>query len=311
MILLLTWGACQFLENFFPPKFLIFFFPHSQLHLFAYDKAEAQTAHLLGDTNANQEEYFLSLYKCVQGCTWKLTCPIHPPSIHVLAEAWGSCTLCSAVKHSCVISPPPCWDWNPSTSHHLWTKVTCSCSSLLLVPPAVHWVICRGRGEIKLAYRPHCFCQYPNVQKFERDRIFWKQGWVLNGVYFPDLGGRSMKLSPSNNVVSHDGIKSMTPPSAPCMEWCCVQPPLWGCCTIPSTVTLGRYWLCTLHSPLASFSLRAVHAEAKMKIEFAPRSVPLQRRLQTAAVAQWVCSFLGLGKRHLSFLYLRSQRRFP
>ncbi|NXM06532.1 MOGT2 acyltransferase, partial [Tyrannus savana] len=31
-----------------------------------------------------------------------------------------------------------------------------------------------------------------------------------------------------------------------------------------------------------------------MKVEFAPRSVPLQRRLQTAAVAQWVFSFLGL-----------------
>ncbi|XP_063006604.1 2-acylglycerol O-acyltransferase 2 [Melospiza melodia melodia] len=33
-----------------------------------------------------------------------------------------------------------------------------------------------------------------------------------------------------------------------------------------------------------------------MKIEFAPRSVPLQRRLQTAAVAQWVYSFLGLAQ---------------
>lgn len=29
-------------------------------------------------------------------------------SIHVLAEAWGcSCTLCSAVKHHCVVSPSP------------------------------------------------------------------------------------------------------------------------------------------------------------------------------------------------------------
>ncbi|KAJ7319800.1 hypothetical protein JRQ81_019311 [Phrynocephalus forsythii] len=31
-----------------------------------------------------------------------------------------------------------------------------------------------------------------------------------------------------------------------------------------------------------------------MKIEFAPRSVPLERRLQTATVVQWVFSFLGL-----------------
>ncbi|NXK34828.1 MOGT2 acyltransferase, partial [Piprites chloris] len=31
-----------------------------------------------------------------------------------------------------------------------------------------------------------------------------------------------------------------------------------------------------------------------MKVEFAPRSVPLRRRLQTAAVVQWVFSFLGL-----------------
>ncbi|KAM4904537.1 2-acylglycerol O-acyltransferase 2 [Sylvia borin] len=33
-----------------------------------------------------------------------------------------------------------------------------------------------------------------------------------------------------------------------------------------------------------------------MKVEFAPRSVPLQRRLQTAAVAQWIFSFLGLAQ---------------
>ncbi|XP_071429431.1 2-acylglycerol O-acyltransferase 2 [Pithys albifrons albifrons] len=33
-----------------------------------------------------------------------------------------------------------------------------------------------------------------------------------------------------------------------------------------------------------------------MKVEFAPRSVPLQRRLQTAAVVQWVFSFLGLAQ---------------
>lgn len=33
-----------------------------------------------------------------------------------------------------------------------------------------------------------------------------------------------------------------------------------------------------------------------MKIEFAPADVPLVRRLQTAAVLQWVFSFLALGK---------------
>lgn len=44
-----------------------------------------------------------------------------------------------------------------------------------------------------------------------------------------------------------------------------------------------------------------------MKVEFAPLSVPLQRRLQTASVVQWVFSFLALGKRHL--LVLRWQAR--
>jgi len=39
-----------------------------------------------------------------------------------------------------------------------------------------------------------------------------------------------------------------------------------------------------------------------MKIEFAPLSLPLQRRLQTAAVVQWVFSFLCLGKRQLLLL---------
>lgn len=34
-----------------------------------------------------------------------------------------------------------------------------------------------------------------------------------------------------------------------------------------------------------------------MKIEFAPLNIPLRRRLQTAAVLQWVFSFLGLGAR--------------
>ncbi|NXP29698.1 MOGT2 acyltransferase, partial [Scytalopus superciliaris] len=33
-----------------------------------------------------------------------------------------------------------------------------------------------------------------------------------------------------------------------------------------------------------------------MKVEFAPRSVPVQRRLQTAAVVQWVFSFLALAQ---------------
>lgn len=33
-----------------------------------------------------------------------------------------------------------------------------------------------------------------------------------------------------------------------------------------------------------------------MKLEFAPLNIPLERRLQTAAVFQWVLSFLLLGK---------------
>lgn len=33
-----------------------------------------------------------------------------------------------------------------------------------------------------------------------------------------------------------------------------------------------------------------------MKLEFAPLNIPLARRLQTAAVFQWVLSFLLLGK---------------
>lgn len=33
-----------------------------------------------------------------------------------------------------------------------------------------------------------------------------------------------------------------------------------------------------------------------MAIDFAPLTVPLRRRLQTAAVLQWVFSFLGLGE---------------
>lgn len=33
-----------------------------------------------------------------------------------------------------------------------------------------------------------------------------------------------------------------------------------------------------------------------MKVEFAPFNIPLARRLQTAAVLQWVLTFLLLGK---------------
>lgn len=40
-----------------------------------------------------------------------------------------------------------------------------------------------------------------------------------------------------------------------------------------------------------------------MKIDFAPVDVPVHRRLQTAAVLQWVYSFLGLGE-YMFILYL-------
>lgn len=33
-----------------------------------------------------------------------------------------------------------------------------------------------------------------------------------------------------------------------------------------------------------------------MKVNFAPVNVPMRRRLQTAAVLQWVFSFLALGE---------------
>uniref|UniRef100_A0A8D0G6J9 Uncharacterized protein n=1 Tax=Sphenodon punctatus TaxID=8508 RepID=A0A8D0G6J9_SPHPU len=36
--------------------------------------------------------------------------------------------------------------------------------------------------------------------------------------------------------------------------------------------------------------------EPKMKLEFAPLSIPLNRRLQTASIVQWVFSFLGLAQ---------------
>ena len=37
-----------------------------------------------------------------------------------------------------------------------------------------------------------------------------------------------------------------------------------------------------------------------MRIQFAPLNIPLRRRLQTAAVVQWVFSFLALGNIHVS-----------
>lgn len=52
---------------------------------------------------------------------------------------------------------------------------------------------------------------------------------------------------------------------------------------------------------------------AGMRIEFAPLNIPLRRRLQTAAVLQWVFSFLALGTSHgrLSHLSLTCLRAAP
>lgn len=46
-----------------------------------------------------------------------------------------------------------------------------------------------------------------------------------------------------------------------------------------------------------------------MKVEFAPLKIPLARRLQTAAVLQWVLSFLLLGKGPARFRALKIQAR--
>lgn len=115
-------------------------------------------------------------------------------------------------------------------THHITCEQNwpaCACPFCLSLP-AVHRVICRGRAKIKLAYRHECLIVSANIQILQnlKETGSWRQDWVLNGVYFPNLGGRSMKLSPSNNVVSHDGAKSVTPPSPPCTGWCCAQPPL-------------------------------------------------------------------------------------
>ncbi|XP_070605653.1 LOW QUALITY PROTEIN: 2-acylglycerol O-acyltransferase 2-A-like [Erythrolamprus reginae] len=47
-----------------------------------------------------------------------------------------------------------------------------------------------------------------------------------------------------------------------------------------------------------------------MKVEFAPRSIPLQRRLQTASVLQWVFSFLGLAQCCIAVFILLFFTRF-
>lgn len=52
-------------------------------------------------------------------------------------------------------------------------------------------------------------------------------------------------------------------------------------------------WLVLQISKLSLFFSKT---KTKMKVDFAPLDVPLHRRVQTAAVLQWVFSFLGLGK---------------
>lgn len=165
----------------------------------------------------NRSKYFLSLYpyKCVQGCTWKLICPIHP------CLGRGMMLLMYPVLSS---ETPLCCllislDETETHPHHItWEQKWPACAhSCCLSLPAVQRVICRGRREIKLAYRNEYLIVSANTQILQnlKEAESWRQDWVLNGVHVPDLGGRSMKLSPSNNVVSHDGVKSVTPPSPP------------------------------------------------------------------------------------------------
>lgn len=62
--------------------------------------------------------------------------------------------------------------------------------------------------------------------------------------------------------------------------------------------------LCFLHRSLAPACLQAWFCLTwpAMTIKFAPVKVPLSRRLQTAAVLQWVFSFLALGESSVCFI---------
>lgn len=137
---LLIWVAFQFLEDFFHQNFWFLF-----LHIVNFISLHMTRQRLRLCTAWTQKcktgVVFLSLhlYKCVQGCTWTLICPICPPSIHVLAEACLY-TLCSAAKHSCVVSPPP---WLRLKPIHI-TSLANKTDLPVLVPSACPFLLCTG-----------------------------------------------------------------------------------------------------------------------------------------------------------------------
>lgn len=148
---LIRWFCCLpegFVSSLriFPPKFLIFF------------------SHIVNCISLHMTRQRLRLHTCLEiqmqirsiSFLYINVCKdAHgnscAPSIHHPSISWQrreAHVPCAQQWNTPVLSPHLLgWDWNPSTSHHLWTKVSCLCSSLLLVPPAVHRVICRGRGK--------------------------------------------------------------------------------------------------------------------------------------------------------------------
>lgn len=145
MIFLLTWVACQFLEDSFPLKFL-FFFPHIvnciSLHM-TRQRLRQCTCLEIQMKNGSSTSFlyiYINVCKDAHGNS-------SAPSIHHPSMSWQRPEVahvpCAQQRNTLVLSPHlPGWGWNPSTSHHLRTKVTCLCSSLLLVPS------CCAQGDL-------------------------------------------------------------------------------------------------------------------------------------------------------------------